>query len=79
MQDDGNFVVYDSNSMPTWASGTGGNMGNVNYSHGKNDLTYFDFSPTGAYANICTKKQWASITGVIWDGVTNYNKCDVCP
>ena len=24
---------------------------------------------------ICEKKQWANNYGVIWDGVTNYNKC----
>jgi len=24
---------------------------------------------------ICEKKQWANDFGVVWDGVTNYNKC----
>jgi hypothetical protein len=27
MQDDGNFVLYDQNNQPVWASGTAGNPG----------------------------------------------------
>ena len=27
MQDDGNFVLYDQNNQPVWASGTSGNPG----------------------------------------------------
>lgn len=55
----------------------------VNKGDGTVDGTY-PFQPTNTASPenidfqdkaICEKKQWANRFGVVWDGVTNYNKC----
>ena len=28
------------------------------------------------WTGICSKKDWANMLGVVWDGVSNYNECD---
>ena len=43
--------------------------------------TDFSFSPTDDYftkngvSKTCGQKRWAVTNGVVWDGVSNYNKC----
>ena len=46
-----------------------------------NSLNQGALTVTGTYTDvsfgttICDKHKWASDNGVIWDGVSNYNKC----
>lgn len=43
--------------------------------------TAFSFSPADGYftqngiSQTCGQKRWAVTNGVVWDGVSNYNKC----
>jgi hypothetical protein len=30
---------------------------------------------SGGLSRICAQKKWALTNNIIWDGVTNYNKC----
>lgn len=36
---------------------------------------YIDFNDD-KLTGICSKKDWANMLGVVWDGVSNYNECD---
>ena len=36
---------------------------------------YIDFNDD-KWTGICSKKDWANMLGVVWDGVSNYNECD---
>ena len=36
---------------------------------------YIDFNDD-KWTGICSKKDWATMLGVVWDGVSNYNECD---
>ena len=36
---------------------------------------YIDFNNAG-WTGMCSKKEWANMLGVVWDGVSNYNECD---
>lgn len=38
------------------------------------DFNTIDWSSKGT-STICAKKQWANNYGIVWDGVTDYNKC----
>ena len=38
------------------------------------DFNAMDWTSTGT-STICAKKQWANNYGIIWDGVSNFNKC----
>jgi hypothetical protein len=53
--------------LTTKANGTLTDPVNVDFSNSS-------WSTTGVSAT-CAKKRWADIHGIIWDGVSNYNKC----
>lgn len=39
-----------------------------------NKITSIDISPTN-WTSVCDKGKWASMNGIVWDGVSNNNTC----
>jgi hypothetical protein len=38
------------------------------------DFTHVGWSEGGA-SSVCKQKTWANSNNIVWDGITNYNKC----
>jgi hypothetical protein len=34
------------------------------------------YSYDPGWTGICSKKSWANMLGIVWDGVSNYNECN---
>ena len=71
-------------------STTNNNMTNAQITYGYNETIFTDVSsnPVGVIdfndplwlstgkTGVCAKKEWCDTYDIIWDGVTNYSKCD---
>ena len=71
-------------------SSTNDNMTNAQITYGYNETIFTDVSsnPVGVIdfndplwlstgkTGVCAKKEWCDTYDIIWDGVTNYSKCD---
>lgn len=62
----GSLILNDINTY--------GMTGNSVSSNSYIDFTTPDWSSQGL-SGVCQKQKWASIYGIQWDGVSNYNSC----
>ena len=37
-------------------------------------VNYIDFNDS-TWGGVCDKKKWATVNGIVWDGISNYNNC----
>lgn len=73
----GSIVITASGGTITVSSPTAGNVFTTPTATNRN--TWVDTSKVGttysSLSTVCSKKRWADLQGIVWDGVTNYNGC----
>ena len=79
---DGSFCVIPSNTSLNTGDiyDTNGNVTISPSTYGLNSTgTKINFSDAawtnGGITDVCNKKNWANLHGIVWDGVNNYNSC----
>jgi hypothetical protein len=76
----GDAYSYTNNVTNFVGTGRGNTYGlTTTINASKTDAVKVDFSnsswATTGVSETCAKKRWADVHGIIWDGVSNYNKC----
>ena len=60
--DDGTGLIIGSDNTPGWL--------------GNNEIDMTDAGrKTEGVGDVCAKRSWANEFGIVWDGVSNFNKC----